>query len=118
MFHTTVEYRYRGLGMFLDTGAVWDARAERRVRVSTGVTFNPGPVFFTLGFPVNTDEFRAVFTMGFRFSSASVGIKKHRREANHRQGFATEGTRLIGTNGAGRFHSARVSSHDSLSLNR
>jgi outer membrane protein assembly factor BamA len=77
MFHTTVEYRYQGLGMFLDTGSVWDARGERRVRVSTGVTFNPGPVFFTLGFPVNTDEFRAVFTMGFRFSGASVGIKKY-----------------------------------------
>ena len=77
MFHTTVEYRYGGLGMFLDTGSVWDARGERRVRVSTGVTFNPGPVFFTLGFPVNTDEFRAVFTMGFRFSGASVGIKKY-----------------------------------------
>ena len=76
MFHTTVEYRYGGLGMFLDTGSVWNQRAERRVRVSTGVTFNPGPVFFTLGFPVNTDEFRAVFTMGFRFSGASAGIKK------------------------------------------
>jgi hypothetical protein len=41
------------------------------------VTFNPGPAFFTLGFPLNTDEFRAVFTMGFRFSGAAVGIKKY-----------------------------------------
>ena len=59
------------------TPAPCGTHAGRRVRVSTGVTFNPGPVFFTLGFPVNTDEFRAVFTMGFRFSGASVGIKKH-----------------------------------------
>ena len=77
MFHTSVEYQYRGLGMFLDAGSVWDDGADRRVRVSTGVTFNPGPVFFTVGFPVNTEEFRAVFTMGFRFPSALAGIKKY-----------------------------------------
>ena len=77
MFHASLEYRYRGTGLFLDTGSVWDDGADRRLRVSTGVTFNPGPVFFTLGFPLNTDEFRAVFTMGFRFSGAAVGIKKY-----------------------------------------
>jgi hypothetical protein len=77
MFHASVEYQYRGLGMFLDAGSVWDDGADRRMRVSTGVTFSPGPVFFTLGFPVNTDEFRAVFTMGFRFPGPSAGIKKY-----------------------------------------
>jgi hypothetical protein len=77
MFHASLEYQFHGLGMFLDAGAVWDNGADRRMRVSTGVTFNPGPVFFTVGFPVNTDEFRAVFTMGFRFPSPSAGIKKY-----------------------------------------
>jgi outer membrane protein assembly factor BamA len=77
MFHASVEYEYRGMGMFLDAGSVWDDGADRRMRVSTGVTFSPGPVFFTLGFPVNTDEFRAVFTMGFRFPGPSAGIKKY-----------------------------------------
>jgi hypothetical protein len=77
MFHASLEYQYRGMGMFLDAGSVWDDGADRRMRVSTGVTFNPGPVFFTVGFPVNTDEFRAVFTMGFRFPSPSAGIKKY-----------------------------------------
>ena len=77
MFHASLEYQYRGLGMFLDTGSVWNEGADRRVRVSTGLTFSPGPVFFTVGFPVNTDEFRAVFTMGFRFPSPLAGIKKY-----------------------------------------
>jgi Omp85 superfamily domain len=76
IFHASLEYHYRGLGMFLDAGSVWDGGADRRMRVSTGVTFSPGPVFFTVGFPVNTDEFRAVFTMGYRFPSPPAGLKK------------------------------------------
>jgi hypothetical protein len=70
IFYGSLEYRYRDVGMFLDAGSVWNDGAERRTRVSTGVTFTPGPLFFTLGFPVNTDEFRAVFTMGFRYSNS------------------------------------------------
>jgi predicted outer membrane protein len=77
MFHTSFEYRYRGLGMFLDVGSVWDKGADLKTRVSTGVTFHPGPVFFTVGFPVNTDEFRAVFMMGLRVPGLSAGIKKY-----------------------------------------
>jgi hypothetical protein len=69
MFSTTVEYRFHDVGMFLDSGSVWNDGTTRRARFSTGVTYNPGPVFFTLGFPLNTDEFHAVFTMGFRVSS-------------------------------------------------
>ena len=70
MFHTSLEYRFRALALFLDAGSVWDAGTPKRVRFSTGVSFSPGPVFFTLGFPINTDEFRAVFTMGFRFAGS------------------------------------------------
>ena len=77
MFHASLEYQYRGAGIFLDTGSVWDTAAERKVRAAAGLTFSPGPVFFTVGFPLNTDEFGAVFTMGLRFSRASVGIKKY-----------------------------------------
>jgi hypothetical protein len=76
LFYASVEYRYRDVGMFLDTGAVWNDGTESRPRVSTGVTFTPGPLFFTLGFPVNTNEFRAVFTMGFRYSN-SVLSNRH-----------------------------------------
>jgi outer membrane translocation and assembly module TamA len=64
--HLSAEYRYRGLALFLDSGSVWDAGADRRFRVSTGVGFHTGPLFFTVGVPLNSDELRAVFTMGFR----------------------------------------------------
>jgi hypothetical protein len=56
---------------------VWDTGTEKRVRFSTGAGFTRGPLFMTLGFPINTDEFRAVFTMGFRFSITSTGVKKY-----------------------------------------
>ena len=64
------------IALFLDSGSVWDTGRERKVRFSTGFGITPGPVFFMVGFPINTDEFRAVFTMGFRLSTASVGIRK------------------------------------------
>jgi len=63
--------------LFVDAGSVWDTGTEKRVRVSTGAGFTPGPLFMTLGFPINTDEFRAVFTMGFRFGITSTGVKKY-----------------------------------------
>ncbi len=34
--YSSIEYRYTGLALFLDVGSVWDANAERHVRVSTG----------------------------------------------------------------------------------
>ena len=77
MVHASLEYQYQGFGMFLDAGSVWDGGADRRVRISTGVTAHPGPVFFTVGFPLNTEEFRAVFTMGIRFSSSRIAISKY-----------------------------------------
>jgi hypothetical protein len=76
VFHTSVEYRYRVLALFLDSGAVWDKDTDRKIRFSTGFGFTPGPAFFMVGFPLNTDDFRAVFTMGLRFSTASVNIQK------------------------------------------
>jgi outer membrane translocation and assembly module TamA len=76
MVHTSVEYGTRQVAWFLDAGSVWDAGADRRVRVSTGLGLVSGPFFATLGFPLNTDEFRAVFSIGFR-SGLSVGVKKH-----------------------------------------
>jgi surface antigen Omp85-like protein len=68
MFYISGEYEYRGLALFLDAGSVWDAGTERRTRVSAGFGYHPGPVFFTVGVPLNTDELTAVFTMGLRFS--------------------------------------------------
>ena len=77
MFYTSAEYSVRALSLFLDGGSVWDAGTQKKVRFSTGVSFSPGPVFFTLGFPINTDEFRAVFTMGFRAGISSTSVRKN-----------------------------------------
>ena len=45
---------------------------ERDIRVSTGFGFHAGPAFFVVGFPLNTDELRAVFTMGLRTSGIGI----------------------------------------------
>jgi hypothetical protein len=73
MAYSSIEYRYTGLALFLDVGSVWDANTERRVRVSTGFGFHAGPAFFVVGFPLNTDNVRAVFTMGLR--TTGIGIR-------------------------------------------
>jgi hypothetical protein len=66
MVHASVEYRYRILALFLDSGAVWNKGEERQFRVSTGFGITSGPFFMTVGFPINTDNLRAVFTIGIR----------------------------------------------------
>ena len=73
MFYSSVEYRYTGLALFLDIGSVWDDNTQKQVRVSTGVGFHAGPTFFVVGFPLNTDNLSAVFTMGLRIPG--VGIR-------------------------------------------
>jgi outer membrane protein assembly factor BamA len=73
MYHASVEYQYRGLALFLDAGSVWNNGDEARARFGAGVGVHAGPVFFTLGFPLNTDDLSPVFTMGFRVSGG-VGI--------------------------------------------
>lgn len=75
MFHTSLEYRYRGLAFFLDSGSVWDKDADARVRVASGVGIHASPFFMTVGFPLNTDDVRAVFTTGVRFGG--IGIRKY-----------------------------------------
>ena len=77
VFHASLEYRYRMLALFLDSGSVWDAGTNRKVRFSTGFGITPGPVFMMVGFPLNTNEFRAVFTMGVRLSTVFVGSNKN-----------------------------------------
>jgi hypothetical protein len=72
MTYGSLEYRYTGLALFLDVGSVWDDNTERRVRVSTGFGFHAGPAFFVLGFPLNTDNVRAVFTMGLRVKGIGI----------------------------------------------
>jgi hypothetical protein len=75
VFNTSLEYRYRGFALFLDSGTVWDTGVDKRVRVAAGVGFHTDPFFMTLGFPLNTDDVRAVFTTGVRFGG--IGMRKY-----------------------------------------
>lgn len=74
-FHTSLEYRYRGIALFLDSGTVWDTGLDKHVRVAAGFGFHSDPFFMTLGFPLNTDDVRAVFTTGVRFGG--IGMRKY-----------------------------------------
>ncbi len=75
MFHGSLEYRYRALAFFFDSGSVWDDGTDPRVRVATGIGLHAGSFFMTVGFPLNTDDVRAVFTTGIRFGG--MGIRKY-----------------------------------------
>jgi hypothetical protein len=70
MYYASVEYRFTGLAVFVDLGSVWDAPAKATTRDSTGIGFHAGPAFASVGFPLNTDNLTAVFTMGVRFSES------------------------------------------------
>jgi len=72
MFHSSIEYRYTGLALFLDIGSVWDSGTERQLRVSTGFGLHAGPAFLVVGFPLNTDNLTAVVTLGLRVSGLGV----------------------------------------------
>jgi Omp85 superfamily domain len=71
--YASLEYRYTGVALFFDVGSVWDANTERRVRASAGFGFRAGPAFLTVGFPLNTDNLTAIFTVGLRTSG--VGFR-------------------------------------------
>jgi outer membrane protein assembly factor BamA len=70
MFHASAEYRFSGVGVFLDMGSVWDEGSERDFRVSAGLGFRGGPAFLTVGFPLNTDNLTAIVSLGLRLAGA------------------------------------------------
>jgi len=67
MFHQSLEYRYRGFAVFVDSGSVWEPDADVRIRFSTGFGYHHDRVFLTLGVPLNADDVGATFMMGVRF---------------------------------------------------
>lgn len=73
--HSSIEYGFRGLGVFLDVGSVWDEATEREVRASTGLKLHAGPAFLTVGVPLNTDNLRAVVSLGLRLNGR-VGVQR------------------------------------------
>jgi Omp85 superfamily domain len=70
--YSSLEYRYRGLALFLDAGSVWESDAGRRVRVSSGFGFHAGPAFLLVGFPLNTDNVSATVALGLRVPGMGI----------------------------------------------
>jgi outer membrane translocation and assembly module TamA len=68
MFHASVEYRLWHVGMFFDTGSVWERNGDVNIRYSTGFGIHSDNSFFTIGFPLNSDNGpSAIFMAGARF---------------------------------------------------
>jgi len=67
MFHSSIEYRFYHVGVFFDTGSVWDRDASAKIRYSTGFGVNNDNFFLLLGFPLNGDDATPIFMTGVRF---------------------------------------------------
>jgi len=67
VFNSSLEYRYRIVGAFLDAGSVWNRNGDMRFRLSSGFGLQGDNGFLTLAFPLNADDLNVTFTMGVRF---------------------------------------------------
>jgi hypothetical protein len=69
--HGSVGYRYRAVGVFYDTGAVWDHGKESEDRHAVGVTLALGALrdgpYITLAFPLRNGAIQPLFMMGMNF---------------------------------------------------
>lgn len=61
--HGSVEYRYRFLRAFYDTGAVWDDGEDAAVRHGAGVGLHAGPVLLSVAFPLRDGRAIPVFML-------------------------------------------------------
>jgi hypothetical protein len=75
MIHQSIEYGFKWFRYFVDAGSVWEAGADRHLRVSTGVGVDSGWGFVTVGVPLNGDGVGGVLMLGFR-SSISFGHER------------------------------------------
>jgi hypothetical protein len=67
LVYSSLEYRFHGIGAFLDGGSVWNRNSEMRFRLSSGFGVQTDHAFVTLAFPLNADDLNVTFTMGVRF---------------------------------------------------
>ena len=69
--HGSVGYRYRAIGVFYDTGAVWDRAEKADTKHSVGVTVASGALqdgpYLTVAFPLRNGSFAPLFMIGMNF---------------------------------------------------
>lgn len=67
VIHNTVEYRYRLLEVFYDTGAIWSAGQDATPRHSLGVGLRKGVFALALAFPVKEGRIEPMFMVGMNY---------------------------------------------------
>jgi hypothetical protein len=67
VFHSSLEYRFYGAALFLDSGSVWESGGRRDLRASTGFGYHNDNLFVTVAFPLNAPDAGATFMIGVRF---------------------------------------------------
>lgn len=65
--HNSVEYRYRLLDLFYDTGAIWDEGQSAVLRHSVGVGVRLSSFCIALAFPVKEGHIEPVFMVGMNY---------------------------------------------------
>jgi outer membrane protein assembly factor BamA len=65
--HGSVDYRYRVLQVFYDTGAVWDRPEEREQKQSVGVGFKKDSFQLAVAFPMRPGRVDPIFYAGMNF---------------------------------------------------
>jgi hypothetical protein len=65
--HGSIDYRYRVLQVFYDTGAVWDRPEEREQKQSVGAGFKKDGFQLAVAFPMRTGRVDPIFYAGMNF---------------------------------------------------
>ena len=65
--HNTLEYRYRLLDVFYDSGAVWDQGQTAVLRHSVGVGVRQNGLYAALAFPIKEGHIEPVFMVGMNY---------------------------------------------------
>jgi outer membrane protein assembly factor BamA len=65
--HGSIDYAYRGLLVFYDTGAAWDRPDQREQKQSLGLGCKKGGFQLAVAFPVRTGAVNPVFYAGMNF---------------------------------------------------
>ncbi|HUO30403.1 MAG TPA: BamA/TamA family outer membrane protein [Bryobacteraceae bacterium] len=67
MVHNSVEYRYRLLDIFYDSGAIWDQGQAAVLRHAAGVGIRQNGLYAALAFPIKEGHIEPIFMVGMNY---------------------------------------------------
>jgi hypothetical protein len=67
MVHNSVEYRYRVVDIFYDSGAIWDRSQAVVARHSVGIGLRQGNFSLAVAFPVKEGRIEPIFMVGMNY---------------------------------------------------